>query len=456
MTSTSPDVRPTSATSLTGLLARARVFVRAQSDTAAVGRMASAAFIIRVASAAIAFASQPLLARWMGAHEFGVYVYVWTWVLMIGGFADLGFGTTAQRFAAEYRDGSDMARLRGFLRGSRMLAIAFGAALGMAGLGVVAILSPRLETTTPLVLACLCLPVYALVVVQDGIARSYDAVNLALVPPYIVRPVLILALVFATHASGLVAADATLAMISATLATWVIAAGQTALVNRRIARHVPPGTPTYAFGIWLRASLPVVAMSGFYLLLTSTDVLVLHHFRGPEDVARYYAAAKTLALVAFVYFAVSAAVGQKFADYHVANDRDRLRVFLRRAVHLTFWPSLAATVFLLAAGKPILWLFGPEFTDAYPVMWILSAGLLARAAVGPAERLLNMLDEQRRCALVYAGAAAFNIAAALLLVPRFGMYGAAAAMAAALVVESILLFAVAKRRLGLHPFIWSR
>ena len=57
------------------------------------------------------------------------------------------------------------------------------------------------------------------------------------------------------------------------------------------------------------------------MLLTYTDVLVLRQFRPPEEVAHYYAAAKTLALVAFIYFSVSAAVAHRFAAYHVAGDR---------------------------------------------------------------------------------------------------------------------------------------
>jgi len=58
-------------------------------------------------------------------------------------------------------------------------------------------------------------------------------------------------------------------------------------------------------------------------------------------------------------------------------------------------------------GKPILWLFGPGFQAGDPLMFILAIALVARAAVGPAERVLNMLGEQRRCALVYA--AVFDI-----------------------------------------------
>ena len=43
---------------------------------------------------------------------------------------------------------------------------------------------------------------------------------------------------------------------------------------------------------------------------------------------------------------------------------------------------------------PLLWLFGPQFVDGYPVMLILVVGFLFRASMGPAEFLLNMLGKQ--------------------------------------------------------------
>jgi O-antigen/teichoic acid export membrane protein len=89
-------------------------------------------------------------------------------------------------------------------------------------------------------------------------------------------------------------------------------------------------------------------------------------------------------------------------------------------------------------------------------MFILAAGLLARAAIGPIERLLNMLGQQRVCAMVYAGAFAANLVLCFILIPLFGMAGAAIATASALILESILLFIVTKNRLGFHVFIWGR
>jgi O-antigen/teichoic acid export membrane protein len=196
-------------------------------------------------------------------------------------------------------------------------------------------------------------------------------------------------------------------------------------------------------------------VEGFYSLLAYSDVLVLQHFRPPAEVAHYYAAAKTLALVSFIYYSVSATTAHRFSGFHINGDHAGLRAFIAQSIKWTFWPSLAATALLLICGRPVLSLFGPQFTEGYPVMFILAVGLLARAAIGPIERLLNMLGQQRICALVYATAFGINIGLCVALIPRFGIAGAAAATATAFIVESILLFTVTKRRLGFHVFIWG-
>ena len=48
------------------------------------GRMSVIAFSIRIVSAVIAFISQVLMARWMGSFEYGIFVLVWTTMIIIG------------------------------------------------------------------------------------------------------------------------------------------------------------------------------------------------------------------------------------------------------------------------------------------------------------------------------------------------------------------------------------
>ena len=72
---------------------------------------------------------------------------------------------------------------------------------------------------------------------------------------------------------------------------------------------------------WLGMALPIVMVIGFYVLLTYVDIIILQQFRPPEDVALYHAATKTLTLVTFVYFSVSAATAHRFSEYQTAGDR---------------------------------------------------------------------------------------------------------------------------------------
>jgi O-antigen/teichoic acid export membrane protein len=441
---------------LAAQMARARMWLADGSDRSLAQRTAGAAFLIRVASAGLLYLSQVVLARWMGSFEFGVYVYVWTWVLLIGTLADFGLAVAAQRFIPEYAERKAFDLLRGFLAGSRWLAVAMATAIAViAALGI-RLMAPRLDSylIVPLYLACASLPFYTLTSMLDGIARSYNWVNLALVPPYIVRPLVLIAVMGAAYLAGL-PADASVAMLAAVIATWVTAIVQLLMLDRRLAAKVARGPKAYALKSWFATAIPIFMVGSFYLLLTYADVLVLQQFRPPDEVAVYYAAAKTLALVAFVNFSVAAAATHKFTEYHVAGDRARLAALLADAVRWTFWPSLVATVLILALGRPFLWLFGPKFVDGYPLMFILAGGLLSRAAVGPVERLLNMLGEQRACALVYAAAFAINLTLCLVLIPRFGAVGAALATATAVLSESTMLFVVTKRRLGLHVLIWG-
>ena len=152
-------------------------------------KVAGAAFTIRIVSAVLAYGSQIALARWMGTYEFGVFVYVWTWTLLIGGFADAGMAAAAQKFIPEYAERGALAHLRGFIVGSRWFAAGAATALALVAIAVVKLSEPILDTSAivPLYIACFCLPIYALCSVQDGIARAYNSVGIGLIPTFIVR-----------------------------------------------------------------------------------------------------------------------------------------------------------------------------------------------------------------------------------------------------------------------------
>jgi len=427
--------------------------LRARLDGGA-SRMALSTFAIRIAGAVLAFLSQILLARLMGAHEYGIYSLAWTWIIVLGIFACIGFSSSPNRFIPEYTQNGDLARLRGFLKASRLSALITGFVLAALGMATVQLLSPVIEPyyVWPLTIIFLALPLFALGGVQDGIARSYDWPSLAMLPTYIWRPLAIIALILALIFAGK-PANALTAAAAAIAATWVVAFYQLFMLNKRLGSEVSPGPRKIELNGWLAISLPMLLVEGFLQLITSADVIMVSFWHSPEEVGVYFAASKTLALVHFVYFAVRAASAHRFSKFIHSDDREGLAAYVRQASFWTFWPSLAAGLGLLLIGPLLLSLFGKGFEAGYPLIAVLLIGVLARASVGPADALLTMSGHQKSCAKIYAATFAINVLLNILLIPWLGLTGAALATSLSIIFEAASLATTAHRKLQVRTFV---
>lgn len=430
------------------LLERLRSLTGGGSDRSTMQRAAGGAFVIRIVGAAIAFLSQPLLARLMGSHEFGIYAYVWTWALLFGGIVDFGLSIAAQRFIPEYRGTGAVALLRGFLTGSRWLTLGVSTLVAVLAALTIGAFAGQLDESVviPMYIGCATLPFAALCVTQDGIARSFGWIGVALLPLYIIRPLAIIVLLLFAHLLGFPASAVTI-MMATVLASLAAAVGQTLVVNRRLREVIAGQSRAYDFSLWISTSLPISISVACFYLLSYADVLVLQIYRSPSDIAIYYAVQKLLALVAFVHFSMAAAVAHRFSEYRATGQGERLTAFYATSQRWTLWPSVGGVFILLLCGWPFLWLFGPEFVEGYPLIFILSVGLLARAAAGPAERLLTMSGRQSACLLVYLAALLCSVLLCFILIPQFGLAGAATSTSIALLLESAVLFALTQREL---------
>src|SRR3979490_2826582 len=177
-----------------GALARLRAMVGGSSEASLTKRLAGTIFIIRVVSAGLAYLSQILLARCMCGSDYGVYVYVWTWVLLLGSMMDFGISASAQKIIPEYRTSGEHALLRGFLSGSRWMTFVVSAVVSMLLASVVKSLSPYIDANAvvPLYIGCLTLPAFVVANTQDGIARSHDWMRLGPMAPFLRLPSLLI------------------------------------------------------------------------------------------------------------------------------------------------------------------------------------------------------------------------------------------------------------------------
>jgi len=371
------------------------------------------------------------------------------WVNIVGTLATLGFAISAVRFLPQYLETGDAGLARGFLRAGGAVSLGAGFVCTLAGLLVLWLFDGVIADyyRLPMALGLLILPAFSAIDFYDGVGRAYGWIDLALVPPYIVRPILLFAFIGLALALG-AAHGADTAVFASIAANWLTLIGQWAMEKHRLRPILPKAPPRYQLSLWARVSAPALLLEGFALAMINLDIVLLDLFVGPAEIAVYFATARTISLIGFVHFAVNAACMARFSAGFARGDMAGVRDLFRASRNWTLFPSLAGAAAMLALGHPILWLFGPEFTAGYPLMFVLIMGLLARAAVGPAQGLLVATGHQNLTAVVMAVTVACNGGLNLLLIPHYGLMGAAAATATAFALESLSLHFAARRTMA--------
>lgn len=245
-------------------------------------------------------------------------------------------------------------------------------------------------------------------------------------PQFIVRQSLIIGFTAGAFVLGF-HLNATVAMLASVAAVWIAMIGQKIVLNRRLGTIVASGPKVHDFAAGSRSRCPFCWSRAFISCCPTPMCSCCSSFARRRRSAFTSPSSKPWRWC--LSFTTPRRRQRRTASLSInaAGDRERLEAYLAHAIKWTFWPSLAATLLLLALGKPMLWLFGPQFVTGYGIMFVAAIGLVVRSAIGPVERLLNTLGHQHACASAYALAFGMNVALWFALVPRYGGHGAAAA-----------------------------
>ena len=100
----------------------------------------------------------------------------------------------------------------------------------------------------------------------------------------------------------------------------------------------------------------------------------------------------------------------------------------------------------------LLSFFGPAYQQADGVIEILGASMLVATLVGPVDMVLLMAGKSSWNLLNTVAAIVANVTLNLLLIPRYGMTGAAVAWSASILLNNLLPLVQVWRLIGLHPF----
>ncbi len=197
----------------------------------------------------------------------------------------------------------------------------------------------------------------------------------------------------------------------------------------------------------LRESLPMGLGSGLWIVYHSLDNLLLESMRGIAAVALYSVAYKFVDLAISTSGMVMASL-YPLLSQRVAGSRDELaRLYQKAFDYVAILGAAFAVAVFVAAPLVVPVLFGPRFAASTVTVQILAPTALFVYCNNLFTHLLIALGLQGAPLLTFrAVGVAVNVALNVLLIPRWGVNGAAAATLA----SEIVSFAVAQRLAAAH------
>ncbi len=418
--------------------------------TDALLRGAGLTLAIQVAGLAVGYLQRILFARWLGVEQFGVLAFALATMSLLTLPALLGWPRAMVRLLPELTTREAWGTAQGVIRGSARFCFATSVGLSLV---IQAGLAAGLADATPyaqaLRVAAWLIPLFALTALYDSMARGVNRMGLAHAPTALARPLGVMLLAALAVASARVLDARDILWVTAFVVA-VTCVAQRTLFWRGLKPEIRRAKPRYDFRAWLAIAVPMSLAEGAQTLMLQFDVIMLGTVTGPEAAGVYSAISRTVGLMALVVVAVNAAAAPLLASAWTRGDRPALESLLRTAVRWSFWPSLAVGFGVIAFSDHVLSWFGPDFTGFRQEVSILVLGRIVNLSLGSVMVLMSVAGEQNACARVLAATAAINVVLNALLIPKFGMTGAALATAFSTALWKVWLHRIAVARLGLR------
>ena len=426
-------------------------------------RLASQSGIIfgaRLAGAGLIFLVQALIARIWGPELLGEYLLIVATVNLIAVVMPLGFHTVGTYFAAEYRARGErgqfvtfIIRAYGHVVAALVLVLLMGhPLLDLLGQGG-SVLADHFIPVALLAFAA------AMVYINGALLVGLKRPFAGFFADTIFRPIVVVA-AFLSTMSFAVPVEGFSVMLWAVAGGYVVIAlvhfGFVVTSLDRIPDTAEP-RPSEA-ARWWRFALPWVLISLATDFFFDIDLLLLSHALSREELAIFGICTRIFALISFAVAAVYAVTLPDMFESEANADRE---AFKRKVGDANFVASIISVVLfggVVVVGPFALMLFGPSFSAGAAPLAVLSLALVVRSVMGPASLVLSIHDRPYASLPSVGMGVVTLVLCNWLLVPPFGLMGAALSAIIAISIWSVGLWWVALRTAKLDVSImqWFR
>lgn len=201
----------------------------------------------------------------------------------------------------------------------------------------------------------------------------------------------------------------------------------------------------------LSFSLPLLFSSLSGRILSSADYVLLGALDSVSSVGLYRPAFLLGSSVAVLFQALNKAFYPTAVSLYTARKKSNLEELIRTFMFWSFAVTLPIFIWVIIFRKELLTtLFEPEYAQSSIVLLIIAVTTLTEVAMGPVGTILEVHERTKVVFYTYAVAAIVNICLNLLLIPKFGMLGAALGTGLSLIILNVVQFSIVRRLLVLQ------
>lgn len=419
---------------------------------------ASLVFFQKLAHTGLTFLTAIVLARITGAEGYGAYAFAISWVTITTLLGMLGFDKLLIRELAKYFSDERHAEAGGMLRKADQIVLGVSGIVGllMAAVGLLLIYFTDEKLGYALLLAIPIMPMLAIMRLRQSAMEGRNMAGYGNFPELVIMPALLIIAI----GGGYLFWQSDFTAYHALILQWVAAAIALMTGHWQLRKYIRPGIydaePVYHTKEWVAEALPLVLISGLYVINANTDTIMLGFLRDSDHVGIYAAANKATSLIVFVQLAVNKTLSPDFSSLYHQGLIQKLQALVTRSVR---WMSLASAVMaglLILVGPLYFWLYGPEFSEGYTPLIILCVAKAVTSAMGSVSFLLIMTGHQRVAARNVGISAAINIILNATLIPMLGVVGAALATAGSLLILNVLQTVAVYKKTGINPTVFKK
>lgn len=395
------------------------------------------------------FIIMSLLAWRLGAGDVGRYALCYALLSLLGLLSLAGLRSALTRFTAMYLADNDAGRLRGTIRlglGLNLIgSTVIGVGLALAAPAVADIFDDP-SMRSGIILVALTLPASTFEDAALATTQGWRSMKAFALIGLIFDPMFRLVLTAAALFLGFGLQGALIALLTASWTGAVIAG----LTLRRWLSDVPKAPRVYEPRSLFSYSVVswMSNLAGTGLIWTAT--LMLGAMASEEQVGTYTVATRLVTLAVFVMAPINAAFTPHIAHLSHTGDRVGMSTAYGSANRWIMRISMPAFILLLVYPEDLLTFFGEDFETGARVTMILAVGQMVSAAAGPCGTVLNMSGRVALTMVDNVGALAANIGLNLVLIPAYGIQGAALSWSVALTISNLAKAIQVRHLLGVR------